>query len=236
MRASFSSSKLFPAGVLVHGIELDTPSEATLLAFDGIGIPASLEKAVLKRRVDFAAGRFAARAAMRACVPEVAELAIPLGADRAPIWPRGVTGSIAHTAGFAVAAVARTDAASAIGIDVERWMRAGASDRVADHITHGDELDTLVRASEWGENEALTLVFSAKESVYKCLYPEVQRWFGFHDARVEAIDEEAGAFVVRLLVPLTPSLPAGLRLHGRFERRPEVLMTGMARPHAHTGT
>jgi 4'-phosphopantetheinyl transferase EntD len=229
MRAHFSSAHLFPAGVVVRGLELAPPSEEGLRGFAGIAIPASLEKAILKRRVDFAAGRWVAREALRACAAEVAEAPIPIGSNRAPVWPPGVVGSIAHTAGYALAAAARAEVARAIGIDVEGWMRDGARDRVGDHITHGDELDTLVARSGWSEAEVLTLVFSAKESLYKCLYSEVERWFGFHDARIEEIDGAAGTFVARLLVPLTPSLPAGLRLEGKFERRAQVVMTGMVR-------
>src|SRR6185436_3932671 len=152
---------LLPAGVVVRAVALEPPTKETLVAFDGITLPDSLRTAIVKRRVDFAAGRFCARAAMRACAPDVAEDAVAIGADRAPVWPTGVVGSIAHTAGHAIAAAAKVEVARSVGIDVERWMRPGARERTGDHITHGDELPALVGRTGWPEDEVLTLVFSA---------------------------------------------------------------------------
>ena len=89
-------------------------------------------------------------------------------------------------------------------------------------------MEALTGATGWPASEVLTVVFSAKETVYKCLYPEVGRYFGFHDARVEVIDPARDVFVVRLLVTLTSSLRAGLALEGAFERRADVVITGLA--------
>ena len=50
------------------------------------------------------------------------------------------------------------------------------------------------------------VVFSAKETLFKCLYAEVGRYFDFRDALVDALDAASGRFNVRLLVPLTPRL------------------------------
>ena len=37
---------------------------------------------------------------------------------------------------------------------------------------------------------ALTLVFSAKESLFKALFPQVQAWMGFDSARVTILDDK----------------------------------------------
>lgn len=37
---------------------------------------------------------------------------------------------------------------------------------------------------------ALTLVFSAKESLFKALFPQVQAWMGFDCARVTKLDDK----------------------------------------------
>ena len=37
---------------------------------------------------------------------------------------------------------------------------------------------------------ALTLVFSAKESLFKALFPQVQAWMGFDSARVTMLDDK----------------------------------------------
>jgi enterobactin synthetase component D len=64
--------------------------------------------------------------------------------------------------------------------------------------------------------EALTLVFSAKESVFKCLYPRVGRFFDFHDVRLGEVRSDLGTFTVRLVKSLSGELRAGTVLAGRF--------------------
>ena len=72
--------------------------------------------AVNKRQREFAAGRAAAHTAMANL--GVPPQAILNGDDRAPIWPEGLTGSITHTRGCAIAIVARNSDVRALGIDV----------------------------------------------------------------------------------------------------------------------
>jgi 4'-phosphopantetheinyl transferase EntD len=73
------------------------------------------------RTVEFKTGRaYAKRALSRLGLHHVE---LPVGPNRAPVWPSGVSGSITHTAGLTrghvAVAVARTDAVSSIGIDAE---------------------------------------------------------------------------------------------------------------------
>jgi 4'-phosphopantetheinyl transferase EntD len=218
---------LFPACVTVHALSLDAPDEAQPLAFAGVALPPDLERAALKRRVEFLAGRFCAQAALRAHAPALAAHTVPRGADRAPEWPAGVVGTITHTQGYAAAAVAHEDSLRGIGLDLERWVRPTAPANLGAHLARPGELARLVAESGWSEVEALTLLFSAKESLYKCLYPEVRRYFGFHDATIATLDTHARTFVARLETPLTDALPAGFTLTGRFERRDDAIATAL---------
>ncbi|CCJ91504.1 4'-phosphopantetheinyl transferase [enterobactin] siderophore [Cronobacter turicensis 564] len=52
---------------------------------------------------------------------------------------------------------------------------------------------------------ALTLAFSAKESLFKALFPQVGDWFGFECANVVALD--AHQLTLRLACPLGPFTP-----------------------------
>lgn len=73
------------------------------------------------RALEFKTGRAYAKCALTKL--GFFDVELPVGADRAPIWPRGICGSITHTAGLAgghvAAAVARTEIVGSIGIDAE---------------------------------------------------------------------------------------------------------------------
>lgn len=77
----------------------------------------AVERAVPARVAEYHAGRAAARAAM--VTLGLPPRPIPMGPDRAPIWPSGLTGSISHTARSCVAAVGMSDDWAGIGVDLE---------------------------------------------------------------------------------------------------------------------
>ena len=166
---------------------------------------ASTRRMVDKRHREFAAGREAARAAMADL--GLPPTAIPMGADRAPLWPAGLCGSISHSAGAAVALVARRGRAGTIGIDIEDDSPL-APDLWPEILT-ASELDNLMRAPGATRGHRAKRIFSAKEAVYKAQYPLTERMLGFGDvalsltrtgftARVDAPDstpEWSGLFV-----------------------------------------
>lgn len=136
------------------------------------------------RRLEFAAGRAAARAALRRLGLESGPiLARP---ERDPIWPDGVAGSITHTRGWALAATAR--GLGGLGLDLEG--DEPLEPRVAARVCRLDELA--------GEPELAKLRFVAKEAFYKAVFPRVRRWIGFDEVRVE-VDASTGRFLARYL-------------------------------------
>jgi 4'-phosphopantetheinyl transferase EntD len=76
----------------------------------------------INRLRELESGRAYAKRALAMLGVHNAELAI--GPNRAPLWPTGVVGSLTHvldrSGGYFAAAVARTDAVLAVGIDIER--------------------------------------------------------------------------------------------------------------------
>lgn len=135
---------------------------------------AVVARAVASRRGDFAAGRNAARRALAKL--GVAEVAIPSGPRRAPVWPSGIVGSISHSGGWALAAVARAGDFEALGVDIEvaaplppdvGAIVVGPRDRLG---------SSSLRA---------TIAFSAKESVYKALQPARGWLLEFADVDLE---------------------------------------------------
>lgn len=68
------------------------------------------------------------------------------------------------------------------------------------------------------------IVFSAKEALYKVLFPEVGRLFGFEAARVQ-LARTGGEFTLVLAEELTSNLPAGLVLEGSYIVVNEFVLT-----------
>jgi enterobactin synthetase component D len=199
MRAS-----LFPTELLSSSVQLFSCScplsarELAKLEAAGFKLPPELDRAIAIRKDEFAAGRYCAWRAL-------GKSAIPQAKDRAPIWPAGFVGSIAHSDGVAAAAVARVADRASIGLDVEPCMTDERATTVrARLLTAGDE-EALADLAGWSPGEKVTLVFSAKEAIYKCLHPICGQFFGFHDARLKALDAARGRFGFELL----KALPGG---------------------------
>jgi 4'-phosphopantetheinyl transferase EntD len=75
-----------------------------------------------ERTREFASGRAHAKRAL--AMLGIVNADLPIGPDRAPVWPTGVVGSITHVRCghdglYAAAVVARTEVASAVGVDFE---------------------------------------------------------------------------------------------------------------------
>ncbi|OIV36254.1 hypothetical protein BIV57_17275 [Mangrovactinospora gilvigrisea] len=178
--------------------------------------------AVENRRREFAAARRCARAALA----ELGVAAGPIGrgADREPLWPDGVVGSLTHCEGYRAAAVARSSRVRSVGIDAEpaRALREPAVLRLVALEGERGMLGSLARADggvPWDR-----LLFSAKESVYKAWYPLTGRWLGFEDARVALAPD--GTFSAELLVGQAP-VPS---FAGRWAVAGGVLVTAVLVP------
>jgi len=165
---------------------------------------AALEQCVEHRRREFTTTRHCARSAMAAL--GVPPAGIPSGPKGEPRWPAGLTGSMTHCEGYRAAVLSRTDELHVVGIDAE--PHRPLPERVLNHISVPSErehLNSLARLRP--EVHWDTLMFSAKETVYKAFNPLTGRWLGFRDVRM-TFDPEAGTFRARLLVP-GPELDGG---------------------------
>lgn len=137
----------------------------------------AIARAIPRRQREFAAGRQAARLAMRNA------LCVPMGPDRAPVWPSGWTGSITHAGDMAIAAVSRT--ARMVGIDLE-----------CDADLPADILESVLNTAERARLVDLRqarLIFAIKEAAYKAQYPITQQVLGFEafEVRLEGDRFEA---------------------------------------------
>jgi 4'-phosphopantetheinyl transferase EntD len=174
----------------------------------------AVSKAVPKRVAEFAAGRRAARKALGAIGHDASDL--PAGPDRAPVWPKGMTGTITHDGDLALAAAARLEDVRSLGLDLTEAapLPGGTRERILRHVAEEGLTDLEAR-----------VVFSAKESLYKALSPHVGFVFGFSAAAVRP-DIERGSFEAWLLQPLGP-FQAGQVWHGRLAIEGGRLVTGL---------
>jgi len=166
-----------------------------------------------RRRQQFEAGRRAAARMLNSLGATEAVVGVgPLGS---PLWPTGFAGSITHKHDLLAVAVARTGEASSIGIDIEAWV----SDAVAGDIEQIclDAQEKALAAVAGVERAWFaTVAFSAKEALYKCLFPTVGEFFDFSAARIVRIDAQSGALHLQLTRSLGSHWARGCVLEGRF--------------------
>lgn len=103
--------------------------------------------------------------------------------DRSPAWPAGSVGSISHSDRWTFASVALADDARSLGVDTEPFMTPETVQLIASDVATPRETQ-LVKDQDFDDSAALTLIFSAKESFYKCWYPITKRFLEFNDVEV----------------------------------------------------
>ena len=93
--------------------------------------------------------------------------------------PEGFSGSISHSEQFVAAVVARAQDHQELGVDCEEWILSEVAQDVWRHI---------LTPNERCFKGHLSLVFSAKESIYKA-YSNKLGFFDFGDVEITAIDK-----------------------------------------------
>ena len=149
-----------------------------------------ISRAVPSRQHEFAAGRQCAANALQS-LGESGR--VQMRSDRSPVWPKGFVGSISHTKELVWAAAASTKTTLSLGIDVEKIADAQTIDEIQGVVASAKEtelLTELVSSREVG----VTLAFSAKEAVYKCIAPLGVNWLNFLDVELVVQDDGASVF------------------------------------------
>ena len=113
--------------------------------------------------------------------------------DRSPAWPKGIVGSISHSNMWAGAAIAPSTLLRGVGIDFETVGRVDKE--VAAIIANPYD---LMACPNLTQSEFWTLLVSAKESLFKSLFPIHQKFFYFDAAFLSDIDYKNGTFQISL--------------------------------------
>ncbi|MBN2629186.1 MAG: 4'-phosphopantetheinyl transferase superfamily protein [Rhodobacteraceae bacterium] len=177
----------------------------------------SLAGPVPARRREFSAGRVAARMAMAAI--GLPAQALPMGGDRAPIWPAGVTGSITHSPTACLAVVLPAGSWRGIGIDLE--PDTPLTPDLWGTILRPEELAVLHQAPEAQRARRAKLVFSAKEAAYKAQYPVSRTLFGFE---AMAVTLGPDGFSATFCTDIAPFI-RGDRINGRIATVADHILT-----------
>lgn len=136
----------------------------------------AMARAASARIAEFAGGRACARQAMAALGVDPAP--IPVAADRSPVWPAGLVGSISHCDSLYCAAVTRAGVVRAIGVDVEPVARLPVPLAMVCGPEERNAFACLppLQGTDWG-----MAAFVAKEAYYKCQYRLTGRFLDFRD-------------------------------------------------------
>lgn len=138
----------------------------------------ALAAAVPKRLAEFTAGRSAARRAMAQL--GLPPAAVPMQADRSPLWPATVTGSISHCASACIAAMAHARDYAGLGLDLEP-LQPLTADLWPLVLTPPE----LARLPQEQPGLMALQIFCAKEAAYKAQYALTGQLFDFQTLEVE---------------------------------------------------
>jgi 4'-phosphopantetheinyl transferase EntD len=159
-------------GILIEHRLIKSGDEQKLLSEELI----CLQDSTLEVRRASGAARIVARELLSRLGMPVC--AIPKTASGFPIWPKDLVGSIAHDCDIAIVAIARANEIVSLGVDVE------SPDSM--HVELSKLVATNAERRQIGNNPFLTgLLFTAKEAVYKAVYPLDMIFLDFSDIEVD---------------------------------------------------
>ncbi|WP_066016658.1 4'-phosphopantetheinyl transferase family protein [Endozoicomonas atrinae] len=188
----------------------------------GIALPKSLMSARTKRQVEYLAGRYCATKSLEQFDQKHGSIGI--NDDGSPDWPVGFTGSITHSKGLAIAALASGSKVRLLGLDAEQWVSAVRAEKLSRAILL-DREESFLHDQSLPLDWFFTLVFSAKESLYKLLRSETGRYFGFHSACITSLDSEKRSFTLMLTESLSSEFSEGYTFHGKYQELSDHIVT-----------
>lgn len=133
-----------------------------------------------KRLSDFSTGRYCAIKALEQL--GIKDVLIPIGEDRAPVWPEGIVGSISHCDSLTGAIVAKSSDHISLGLDIEEIGRVTPD--LWDLVFTENEKNYLSGLSEEDILVQSTAIFSIKEAFYKFQHPLTKTFLDFLDVEV----------------------------------------------------
>lgn len=187
-----------------------------------IYFPTLLYSAVKKRRAEFLAGRYLACIVLE----ELGHSNFTLlqGSAREPIWPVNISGSISHCSNKVICAANNKMITASVGIDIEKKIPYKQAKELWTKIINSSEYDLLCQQEQPFER-LLTITFSAKESLFKALYPMLKNYFYFLDTQLIEIDMKKNTFRLELLKNMHEEFCNGRIFEGVFRVKNNEIIT-----------
>lgn len=188
-----------------------------------------LTSAIISRRKEFAAGRICSAAALQALGGN--SMWLPIAKPyRYPKFPKDFKGSITHTQGCALACVGDAERYLAIGLDAEPMLEHAELGQMANHVLSPTELNQF---NKMDKGQALTffyLCFSAKETLFKTLFPLCHTEMEFTESELTSWSDE-GVFTLRLTTDrVCDRFESGTLFCGLWSMHSNMLITLLALP------
>jgi len=177
-----------------------------------------------QRRAEFTLGRICAHGALSRFGLEF-EPILRNPETREPCWPDSVWGSITHSSGYAAVAVGLKNKIKGVGIDLESISRS-VDFNIRRHVCVDSELEWLESLQIKQADRALRIIFSAKESIFKCLYPGTKSHLTFKDAEI-TINETEKNFSFIIIKSCPGIIQQGIPHYGQYSEINKMLLTSV---------
>lgn len=139
-----------------------------LYAKMSIEMPLFLKNLPKKRQSEYLAGRYAAKMALSLLRKKECLEQVTTGPHKEPVFPKDTNGALTHSHRIAVCAVMPSNSKSFLGVDIEPIITSEDLCVLQHRVYALEELKLLVNLGLSPELAA-TVLFSAKESLYKSL-------------------------------------------------------------------
>jgi 4'-phosphopantetheinyl transferase EntD len=177
------------------------PDEARLLA----------PRACATKVTEWTSGRSAAHLALRR-LGFINPPPVLRGQRGEPLWPEGVVGSITHCYPWTIAITAYGSKQFGIGVDLESLTRLRGID-ISQITCRGPEFEWISSGEDF--QGRLAMIFSAKEALYKALYPFYRRYIDFKEVELNWVPEQS-RFEVDFVESFSKNLvQGGCTVHSR---------------------
>jgi len=199
------------------------------LLFDQLGIerPPAIASTDLPRQASYLAGRRLLKEAFFARKFPV-NAPIGIGRNGEPLWPVGIKGSISHNQGWVCCAVSTFSSYAGVGINVLPMLTQTNYHQVERQVLSAQEQELYRYVSlSLSPEEWLSVVYSAKVTVFKTLHPLFKLALNVTDIALDSIDSNNQRLVIRLLQDVPTHFELRNRFAVRFSLRGDHVITLM---------
>jgi 4'-phosphopantetheinyl transferase EntD len=147
-----------------------------------------------KRIGEFCAGRYCAHQVLE----QLGFSHVPVLKNQhgAPIWPKGIVGSISHSSEMSIAVAARSVDIQALGVDIQYYGHP-FPDQTFATLFRRQEIRSILNAPPEFVDQYAYSIFASKESALKCIYSAFGHCLEFTDIFID-INFTDGWFLISI--------------------------------------